>query len=80
MSKHKQTLEEIPLWDDLPITGDLAKDISIFLHADLACGPSGCGLNAAEPLLRRALKEIRSLRRQLLTKSQSKSVEGAEHG
>jgi hypothetical protein len=64
----RQTQEhaDYPAWTDLPVTGDLAKDISIFLHAPLACGPSGCGLDAAEPLLKRALKEIRALRRQLL--------------
>jgi hypothetical protein len=70
MSRREQLLEEIPLWDDLPVTGDLAKDISVFLHADLQCGPNGCGVGVAELLLRRALKEIHSLRSQLLHSGQ----------
>jgi hypothetical protein len=43
-------------WADLPITGDLTKDISIFLSADMCCGPYGCAQDAAVPLLKRALK------------------------
>jgi hypothetical protein len=54
-----------PLWGDLPVTGDLVKDIRAYLQADLQCGPCGCAAGAADPLLERALKEVRSLRRQV---------------
>jgi hypothetical protein len=69
MSKRNETPEDDLLWTDLPVTGDLVQDISTLLDADMACGPNGCSLDAAEPLLRRALKEIRTLRRQLLRRT-----------
>jgi hypothetical protein len=73
MSKRKQPIgktreQDVALWDDLPITGDLLTDITIFLRADMCCGPNGCAQDASVPLLKRARKEISSLRRQLLAR------------
>lgn len=61
--KHRERSEDDV--DNLPITGNLTKDISVFLGADLECG-GYCALGAAASLLKRSLKEIRMLRRQLL--------------
>jgi hypothetical protein len=51
MSRHKRNRQskgpigktreqDVALWDDLPTTGDLLTDITIFLCADMGCGPN----------------------------------------
>jgi hypothetical protein len=66
MSQHRSEWDDVPMWTDLPVTGDLVTDIKSHLQAEMmSCGPCGCAADAADPLLERALKEIKALRKQL---------------